>query len=125
MEPSGGVGRAEVQLYCEGTLEGELTDYGYETPWATARLIPLRDDSLGRLTAASKVIADLERLPERKTTEESDVDYARLLHDHGVPEQDVRRFVSGRWAVRQADRSERPIALQDVDERGWVTWRWL
>lgn len=114
-----------MQLCYEGTLEGELTNYGYETPWATARLIPLRRDSLGRLIAASKVIADLERLPERETTEESDGDYARLLRDHGVSEQDVRRFVGGRWAVRQPDRSERPIALRDVDERGWVTWRWL
>lgn len=116
-----------MMLYLNDILLGALSDYGYETPWATARLTPADAELHRRLCAASQFLSvDIEEDWGEQTSEESDREYERRLQGYGITEADVEAFQSGQWEVRNPGSShlQGPIVVSECDERGWVTWRW-
>ncbi len=117
-----------MNLYLNGKLVGELSDYGYETPWATARLLPLDADLVRRLAAASRFLAvDIEQDWGALSREDEDREYARRLAAYAISESDVEVLQGGAWEIANADapQLQGPISIAEVDERGWVTWRWM
>lgn len=117
-----------MNLYLNGQLVGELSDYGYETPWATARLLPLDADLMRRLAAASHFLAvDIEQDWGALSREDEDREYARRLAAYAISESDVELLQGGAWEIANAaaPQLQGPISIAEVDERGWVTWRWM
>ena len=116
-----------MKLYLNSALVGELSEYSYETPWATARIAPADAAAYKRLCAAGRFLAvDVEEDWGDLTREEEDREYARRLVKYGIVEADVDAFQSGRWEIINSDSThlQGPVWVNECDERGWVTWRW-
>ena len=117
-----------MNLYLNGELVGELSDYGYETPWATARLVPLEAGLMRRLVAASRfLVVEIEQDWGALSREDEDREYERRLAAYAISESDLDLLQGGAWKIANpgAPQLQGPISIAEVDERGWVTWRWM
>lgn len=116
-----------MRLYLNEKLIGELNDYSYETPWATARIAPTDVAIYGRLCAASRFLnIDIEEDWGGLSREEEDHEYVRRLQHYGISETDIAALQSGQWEIvnPQSPHLQGPIVVGECDERGWITWRW-
>lgn len=115
-----------MKLYCNGELIGSLTNYFYETPWASARIEPVDPEAYDRLCRASHFLSIVlnENWGDLTEEEENQV-YAQRLADLQLTDTDLTRF-QGKWEIRESDHRDRQgeISLNTCDPDRWVTWRW-
>lgn len=115
-----------MKLYSNGDLIGSLTNYSYETPWASARIEPVDPELYRRLCQASYFLSIVlnENWGELTEEEENRV-YAQRLAGLQITDADIVRF-QGTWEIRESDHPDRQgmIWLQSCDPDFWVSWRW-
>jgi hypothetical protein len=110
-------------LFFQGRLVGALSSYGYETPWAVARLEPADPDLYRRLLGVCEMHTEVEAWPET-SREEDEARWLDANRRHGISEADHDDFNRGPWAVRTVDGADHEIWLPTLDRDGFVTWRW-
>lgn len=111
-----------MELWHGEELVGELGDYGYETPWATARLA----EAHGRAApyvAICAFLAWVDALGEGLPPDNAHALYERERAARGLSEAQLDAYYQG-WAVVMPDGEVRPIGAPWLDPDGFVTWRW-
>lgn len=118
---------APMRLLRDGQPFGILVDYGYETPWATARLVEIADEvEMQRLVAYHNFLTWLESdsLADDLSIDESDEQYERELAAHGLSKETFDRCKGARWLVVTVGGQEHPLYAPDFDDDNVVQWRW-
>ena len=107
-----------MHLLLDGVHFGSLANYGYETPWAIARITPDDAEAYARLCRASEFWA-------RDDVPDDDAEYERLLEELGITEADIRTLNLGRWTIDNPGSTlQGAIVLTECAADGWITWRW-
>jgi hypothetical protein len=114
---------AGMQLYRDGVLLGALTRYGYETPWASAWLVPLDTATFEGYAAIDAFLRWCDELPDDLTAAESDARYDQELASRGLAPSLIDSFWGG-WQVRTQDGVFHEISLSAFEADGYLSWRW-
>lgn len=103
---------------------GTITDYGYETPWASGRVEftdPARAELYEQCVAYESWLAAADDLPEDDA--QYDAACLREAAHRGLTPADLDLFRSGAWTITTADGDVHDVSLEFLDD-GYVQWRW-
>jgi hypothetical protein len=112
-----------MQLYRNGVPLGALTRYGYETPWASAWLIPLDPATVERYAAIDAFLRWCDELPDDLPAAVSDERYEQEVAARGLIPALIDGFLGG-WQVRTPDGKLHEISISTFEADGYLSWRW-
>lgn len=101
-----------------------MVSYGYETPWATGRLVADDADAHARCDAAHTLSAWLDALPDDLADDEADARYARERDERGLTEAEVARWTDAEWSLIDDEGRRHTAYARSFTGDGFVTWRW-
>ncbi|MGF6881462.1 putative Zn-dependent protease [Nocardia sp. GAS34] len=104
---------------------GTITDYGYETPWATGRiefLDPTRAETCEQCVEFERWLAETDDLPEDDA--QYDAACAREAARRGLTPADLDLFHSGAWTITTDDGDIHDVPSLEFLGDGYVQWRW-
>lgn len=81
-----------MQLSHHGVMLGSLIQYGYETPWASAKLITLNTTIIPHYAAIDVFLRWNETLPDDLPVEEADARFYQELAVRGLDAAFVDKF---------------------------------
>ena len=113
-----------LRLLRDGRPFGTIVSYGYETPWASGRVVADDPGDHARQIAVAAFLRWVEALPDDLPDAEADARYERELASRRLTEDDVGRWSAADWTIVTADGSRRPAYALSFDGGGFVTWRW-
>src|SRR5919202_1806220 len=116
--------RAPLRLLCDGQPFGTLIAYGYETPWASGRLVADDPAAHARCDAVHALLRCLDALPDDPDDAEADARYARERAARGLTEEEVERWTGADWALIDAAGQRHPAYALTFHGDGFVSWRW-
>lgn len=116
--------RAPLELLCDGQPFGTVVSYGYETPWATGRLVAGDPGAHARCDAAFALVAWLEALPGDLPDAEVEVRHADERAARGLTEAEVERWTGATWSLVDEHGQRHPTSSLSFLGDGFITWRW-
>jgi hypothetical protein len=116
--------QAPFQLLRDGQPFGTVVSYGYETPWATGRVIPLDPAAFAQGEAVFDLLAWLDQLPDDLPGDEVDARYERECAARGLTEAEIDRLTSADWSlIDPTGRHHAAYSLSFIGDH-FIQWRW-
>jgi hypothetical protein len=118
--------RTPMQLLRDGQLVGLITDYGYETPWATG-VVEVSDPARGE--RCDRAVEFLQWLAQCGDELPDDNDSYEELYDRELARRDITRAdiewcQAGEWTILTRDGTSHPSLPLEFIGDCYVQWRW-
>lgn len=111
-----------------GAEIGVITDYGYETPWATGRVVFAETALADRCARWAEYDSWLFRAAGADELPDDDAEYdATCLREaarRGLTPSDMDLFRSGTWTITTADGDIHDVHSLEFLGDAYVQWRW-
>lgn len=117
--------RTPMRLYRNQVYVGLITEYGYETPWATGT-VEYSDTERG--IRSDRAARFLQWMNHSDELPEADDDYTELcdreMVRHEVAQADIDWCSGGRWTIETPDGLENAVHSLDFLGDSHIQWRW-
>ncbi|CCN68295.1 MULTISPECIES: hypothetical protein [Vibrio] len=117
--------RTPTYLKLDGKTVARITDYSFETPWASGNAEFSDISILMKLTnITSMQIYDQELESLDLDDDEEDSLWEAKLSELELTSSDLKLVHDGRWSVSTEDREDCPIYSPKFYVQGVMNWRW-
>ncbi|MFN8538225.1 MAG: hypothetical protein U0232_12205 [Thermomicrobiales bacterium] len=116
--------RAPFQLLRDGQPFGTVVSYGYETPWATGRVVAHDPAALAQGEAIAAFLAWADALPDALPDAEADARYERECAARGLTAAAIDRWTAAAWTLIDPEGNHHPAYSLSCLGDEFVQWRW-
>ena len=114
--------QAPFRLLRDGQPFGMVVSYGYETPWATGRVVADDPAAFAQGEAVYDLLTWLDQFPDDLPDAEADALYERATR--GLTASDIDRWTSADWSLIDPAGHHHPAYALTFLGDNFVSWRW-